>query len=136
MNANERPSPSPLPAETNDITGAIVDAAYTVHVALGPGLLENIYEICLAHELTKRNLNVVAQVSLPVEYDGMRMDAGLRMDMVVNSCVVVEIKAVEKLAPIHTAQLLTYLKLSGMRAGLLINFNVERIRDGIKRVVL
>jgi GxxExxY protein len=114
----------------------IVDAASRVHSALGPGLLESVYETCLVHELTKRGLRVARQVSLPVVYDTIRLDAGLRLDLLVEDCVIVELKAVETLLPVHHAQVLSYLKLSGKRLGLLINFNVPLIRDGIRRIAL
>ena len=114
----------------------VVDAAFTVHSTLGPGLLESIYEICLAHELAKRGLRVERQVSLPVVYDNLTLDAGMRLDMVVAESVLLELKAVEAILPIHLAQVLTYLKLSGRRLGLLINFNVVRLKDGIKRLAL
>lgn len=107
-----------------------------MHSGLGPGLLESAYEVCLAHELAKRELKVDRQLSLPVQYDGIRMDSGLRLDLLIESCLVVELKAVETLLPVHKAQLLTYLKLSGHRVGLLVNFNVVLIKDGIVRVVL
>ena len=126
----------PIPEGVNQAATRVVDAAFTVHSALGPGLLESVYEVCLAHELTKRSLKVERQVALPVSYDGIRLDAGLRFDLLVESCLVIELKAVETLLPVHEAQLLTYLKLSGYRLGLLINFNVPLIKDGIKRVVL
>ena len=114
----------------------MVDAAYAVHHALGPGLLESVYEVCLVHELTERGLKVERQVVLPVTYDDVRLDAGLRLDLVVNGCLVVELKAIEALLPVHKAQLLTYLKLSGHRLGLLLNFNFSVIKDGIQRVAL
>ena len=114
----------------------MVDAAYAVHRALGPGLLESVYEVCLIHELNKRGLKVDRQVAVPVVYDDVRLDAGLRLDLVVENGVLVELKAVETILPVHHAQVLTYLKLSGLRLGLLINFNVPVIRDGIKRIVL
>jgi len=126
----------PIPAQTDAVARQIVDAAYTVHKALGPGLLENVYEVCLAYELRKRNLDVAEQVILPVVYDGIRLDAGLRLDLLVNQCVIVELKAVEHLSPVHKAQVLTYLKLTGHRLALLINFNVPIIKDGIERIVL
>ena len=113
-----------------------MDAAFAVHSKLGPGLLESVYEVCLAHELEKRGRHVRRQVSLPVFYDGIRLDAGLRLDMVVDDCLVVEIKAVEQLLPVHKAQVLTYLKLTGHRLGLLVNFNTSLIKDGIKRIIL
>lgn len=119
----------------NDISGAIVDAAMKVHTTLGPGLLESAYEACLTHELRKRGHTVGAQAALPVLYDGTQVDVGYRIDLLVDDAVVVELKAVDKLAPIHDAQLLTYLKLSGKKVGLLINFNVLHLKDGIKRMV-
>ncbi|MBX7246019.1 MAG: GxxExxY protein [Candidatus Sumerlaeaceae bacterium] len=112
----------------------IVDAAYRVHSQLGPGLLESVYEICLAHELRKRGLVVEIQVQMPILYDGLNLDSGLRLDLLVEGEVVVELKAVESIHPVHTAQILTYLKLSGKRLGYLINFNVTNIGDGIKRI--
>lgn len=106
-----------------------------VHTVLGPGLLESAYEACLAHELKKAGLEVKLQVALPILYDGVKLDAGYRLDMVINDLVIVEIKAVEAFAPIHTAQLLSYLKLSHKKLGLLLNFHVVHLREGIKRVV-
>jgi len=119
----------------NEVSGQIVDAAMRVHTALGPGLLESAYEGCLTYELRKRGLKVAAQVGLPVVYEGVNIDVGYRIDLLVDDLVIVELKAVDKLAPIHEAQLLTYLKLSGKRLGLLINFNVLHLKDGIKRMV-
>ncbi|MCL4305892.1 GxxExxY protein [bacterium] len=119
----------------NEISGQIVDAALCVHRELGPGLLESAYEACLKYELGKRGIPVRAQVELPVVYDGVRIDAGYRLDMLVAEAVVVELKVVERFAPIHEAQLLSYLKLGGFRIGLLINFNVLLLKDGIKRMV-
>jgi GxxExxY protein len=118
----------------NIVSGKIVDAAMRVHSILGPGLLENAYEACLRHELSRRGLDVETQVQLPVEYDGVLIDAGYRIDLVVAGAVLVELKAVEKIAPIHETQLLTYLKLSGKKLGLLLNFNVVQMKDGIKRI--
>jgi GxxExxY protein len=126
----------PIPRETDEIASEIVDAAFAVHSALGPGLLEGVYEACLLHELNKRGLKTERQVSLPVVYDGLRLDAGLRLDLVVEDRVVVELKAVEALLPVHKAQVLTYLKLSGHRLGLLVNFNTPLIKQGIQRIVL
>ena len=126
----------PIPPETNEIARQIVDAAFAVHTALGPGLLESVYEVCLAHELRKRGLTVRQQVVLPVHYDGVRLDAGLRLDLLVNDTVIVEIKAVENLLPVHKAQALTYLKLTSSRLALLINFNVPVIKEGIHRLAL
>jgi GxxExxY protein len=119
----------------NEVSGQIVDAAMKVHTALGPGLLESAYEGCLLHELRKRGLRVEKQVALPVVYDGVQIDVGYRIDLLVEDLVIVELKSVEALAPIHEAQLLTYLKLSDKRLGLLINFNVLHVKDGVKRRV-
>jgi len=128
--------PEPIPQATEEVARNVVDAAYSVHSTLGPGLLESVYETCLARELAKREIAFKRQVDLPVVYDGVRMDAGLRLDLLVEDVVVVEIKAIEALIPVHMAQVLTYLKLSGRRLGLLINFNVPVIKDGIRRIVL
>lgn len=119
----------------NAIAKAIVRAAYTVHKTLGPGLLESVYEICLAHELQKMGHQVQRQQGLPVHYDGIKVEAGLRLDLIVDDTVIVEIKAVETMHPVFKAQLFTYLKLTGRQLGLLINFNVELIKDHIRRVV-
>ena len=120
---------------TNDVSGQVVDAAFVVHSELGPGLLESAYEVCLAHELRKRHISVQTQVLLPVTYDGVEIDAGYRLDLIVADRVIVELKSVSQIAPIHEAQLLSYLKLSGLTVGLLINFNVVKIKDGIRRMV-
>lgn len=122
--------------EVDAIAKEIVDAAFNVHRNLGPGLLESVYEICLMHELNKRNLDVEKQKRIPVLYDGVRLDTDLRLDMLVENKVVVELKAVETMLPVYEAQLLTYLKLTGKRLGLLINFNVPLIKYGIKRRIL
>lgn len=120
--------------EINDVSGQIVDAAMKVHSALGPGLLESAYEACLKHELSKRGLQVISQQIPPVVYEGIKIDTGYRIDLLVEDAVMVELKAVDKIASIHEAQLLSYLKLSGKRLGLLINFNVLYLKDGIKRM--
>lgn len=120
--------------ELNDITGQIVDAAIKVHSRLGPGLLESAYEACLAYELRHRGLQVATQVALPIQYEGVELDAGYRLDLLVEALVIVEHKAVEKMIPLYDAQLLSYLKLSGHKIGLLINFNVVQLKDGIKRL--
>ncbi|RJR36854.1 MAG: GxxExxY protein [Deltaproteobacteria bacterium] len=117
----------------NDLTKEVIGAAIEVHRTLGPGLLESAYEECLCHELQLRNLNFERQKSLPVVFKEIRLD---RLDLLVSNALVVEIKAVEALLPIHKAQLLTYLKLGGWNIGLLINFNVPALKNGIKRVVL
>jgi GxxExxY protein len=126
----------PVPTRTDEVARAIVDAAFQVHSKLGPGLLESVYEVCMEYELKKHGLAVKRQVVLPVIYDDIKLDAGLRLDMLVEDCVIVELKAVEQMVPIFEAQLLTYLKLTGHRVGLLINFNVPVVKDGIKRMVL
>lgn len=120
----------------NQVSGQIVDAAFKVHSQLGPGLLESVYEACLIYELRKRQLNLASQVELPIVYDNTRLDTGFRLDLLVEQCVIVELKAVEAIIPVHKAQLLTYLKLSGYRVGLLINFNVPLIKQGIQRFIL
>ena len=122
--------------EINRITETIIGAAIEVHRALGPGLLESAYEECLCRELSLRGIPFERQRSLPVEYKGLRLDCGYRLDLLVADTVVVEIKAVESLLPIHEAQLLTYLRLGGWKVGLLINFNVAVLRQGIRRRVL
>ncbi len=125
-----------IPRRTDEVAKEIVDSAFKVHRELGPGLLESVYEICLAHELIKRGLDVRRQVNFPIMYDGERLDTGLRLDLLVEDRVIVEIKAVENHKPLFEAQVLTYLKLSGKRLGLLINFNVMLFKDGIKRIAL
>lgn len=119
----------------NEISKVVVDAAYRIHVALGPGLLESIYEVVLCHELKKRGLRVERQVPVPIEYDGIRFDEGFRADIVVEGKVVLELKSVENLAPVHHKQTLTYVRLTDKRLGLLINFGEARIKDGISRIV-
>lgn len=124
-----------MPSPINDLSSAIIGAAIQVHRALGPGLLESAYEQCLAHELSLRNLSFERQKGIPVHYKGTRLDCGYRLDFLVNHMIVVEVKAIDTLLPIHQAQLLSYLKLGGWKLGLLINFHVPLLREGIKRVV-
>ncbi len=119
----------------NEIATVIVDAALSVHRTLGPGLLESVYEAALAFELRDRGLQVQRQVPIPVRYRDVIFDEGFRADLVVEAKVIVELKSVERVAPVHCKQLLTHLRLADLRLGLLINFNVELLRDGIKRVV-
>ncbi|MBI4497983.1 MAG: GxxExxY protein [Chloroflexi bacterium] len=119
----------------DQVTGAIIGAAIAVHRELGPGLLESAYEACLAYELAERGLVVERQKELPVTYRGITVDCGYRIDLLVEGAVIVELKAVERLEPIHEAQLLSYLKLSGCWAGLLVNFNVKVLKNGIRRLV-
>jgi len=118
----------------NDIGDAIIGAAMRVHSQLGPGLLESAYEVCLRHELEKRELRARSQVLLPVKYDGLDLDAGYRIDLLVEDAVVVELKTVQAILPVHKAQLLSYLKLSGCKLGYLLNFYVTHMRDGITRM--
>jgi GxxExxY protein len=122
-------------AEMNVRSGQVVDAAMRVHSALGPGLLESAYEACLAYELRKRGLRVRRQVAMPIVYDGVTMELAYRADLLVDGVVLVELKTVAKLIPIHEAQLLSYLKLSGLRLGLLINFHELQLKNGIKRLM-
>ena len=126
----------PIPLEVEAIGKKILDAAYTVHTALGPGLLESVYEACLAYELQKQNLKVETQAVVPVKYQDVYVETGLRLDVWVEKSVIVELKAVESMPPLCDAQLLTYLKITGCRLGFLINFNVKHLKDGIKRMVL
>jgi GxxExxY protein len=119
----------------NEITERIIGAAMEVHRELGPGLLESTYEACLAYELRERGLRVEQQKALPVKYRDVQLDAGYRIDLLVENCVVVELKAVDKIEPIHKAQVLSYLKLSGYPIGLLINFNVTLLKRGVNRLV-
>lgn len=138
-----RRGPTPEPSTTvplsrealNRITGEIIDAAIYVHRGLGPGLLESVYVAVLAFELRKRGLHVVTQVPVPVTWESVHLDVGFRIDLLVEQLVVVEVKALAAVAPVHKQQLLTYLRLSNRRVGLLINFNVELLKDGVSRVV-
>ncbi len=118
-----------------EVTGKIIDAAMNVHSALGPGLLESAYEACLLFELHKKGLKAEKQVALPVIYEDVKIDVGYRIDLLVEDVVIVELKSVESVLPIHQAQLISYLKLSGRKVGLLINFNVEHLKEGIRRLV-
>ncbi|PVW14325.1 GxxExxY protein [Marixanthomonas spongiae] len=119
----------------NELSSKIIGAAIAVHKQLGPGLLESTYEVCLAHELKLLGLQIRQQVALPVVYKNIKLNAGYRLDLIVNEKVIIEIKSIDCLAPIHTAQILTYLKLTDIKLGLLINFNEVKVVDGIKRVL-
>ena len=121
--------------ELNRISGAVVDAAMKVHTALGPGLLESTYAVCLARELRDRGFTADTEIALPVVYRGVTIEHGYRIDLLVNGAVIVELKAAESFHPLYEAQLLSYLKLSGKKLGLLVNFNVAHLKDGIKRRV-
>ena len=120
--------------EKDELTGRILGVAFRVHTVLGPGLLESVYEIALAHELRKAGLLVATQVEMPVVYDGIRLDLAFRADMIVESTVILELKSVEALAPVHSKQLLNYLRLSGLKTGLLINFNTISLKDQLIRL--
>jgi GxxExxY protein len=122
--------------ELNKISYDIIGCAYKVHSKLGPGLLESTYKVCLTYELDKMNYNVEMEKALPVVYDEIKLEAGYRIDLLVNKKVIVELKSVETLNDVHTAQVLTYLKLADVKLGLLINFNVKDLKQGIKRYVL
>ena len=124
------------PVELDGVARTIVDSGLKVHRALGPGLLESAYGHCLAHELHARGLSVATQVVLPIVYEGVKLDAGYRLDLLVENKVIIEIKAVETLLPLAEAQVLTYLRLSGLRLGFLMNFNVQLFKNGVKRIVL
>ncbi len=126
----------PISEVTNRVAREIVDAAFKVHSNLGPGLLERVYQTCMVYELGKRGLQVESEKPQPVIYEGIKLEEGYRLDLLVEQSVIVELKAVEVILPVHKAQLLTYLKLSGCRLGLLINFNVPLIKDGIQRIAL
>lgn len=125
----------PVSSDVEALAKKVLDAAFRVHRALGPGLLESVYERCICHELKKSGIEFVSQAALPIEYDDLVIDGGLRIDILVGGRLVVELKAVESLLPIHEAQLFTYIKLSHNRLGLLLNFNVPMLKDGIKRIV-
>lgn len=122
--------------ELNSLSYKIIGCVYKVHSELGPGLLESTYEVCLEYELLKGGLIVERQKTLPVIYNSITLDAGYRIDLLVNDQIILEIKSVEALAPIHTAQLMTYLKLSDVKLGLLLNFNVKDMKTGIKRIIM
>jgi GxxExxY protein len=124
-----------LPAELNELSRLILDCAFAVHKSLGPGLLETTYRLCLTHEIRKRGILVERELALPIVYDGLSLESGYRIDMLVGGLVTVELKAVESIIAVHPAQLLSYLKHSGKRLGLLINFNSVLLKDGIRRVI-
>jgi GxxExxY protein len=123
------------PNPTQQVSHAVITAAMRVHSELGPGLLESTYTACLQYELKKAGFGSDAQVGLPVVYDGVKLDLGYRIDLLVENLVIVELKSVDAIAPVHQAQIISYLKLSGRAVGLLINFNVAHLKDGIKRFV-
>ena len=119
----------------NEISKILVDCCYKVHTELGPGLLESVYEEVLSYEIIKRGLNVERQKGIPVVYDSIKMELGFRADLILENKVIIELKSIEAIAPVHSKQLLTYLRLTGFKLGLLVNFNEALIKDGIKRIV-
>jgi GxxExxY protein len=127
---------SPLSEHEESLGKIIIDAAVCVHKQLGPGLLEKVYEVCFCHELTKRGCQVQRQIAIPVIYDGITFDEGLRIDVLVNDQVIIELKAVDTINPVWQAQVLSYLRLTGKRLGYVINFNVPVIKQGIQRIIL
>ncbi len=139
---NNQPKPTkmntnfePISEELERLSKIAVNAAYQVHSALGPGLLESVYEVCMMYEFAKVGIQAERQLAVPVLYDGVLLDAALKIDILIEGKLILELKAVEQIAPVHKAQLITYLKLTNRRLGLLINFNVPVIKEGIKRIV-
>ncbi len=126
----------PIPIKTEQMGKIVLDAAYKVHTVLGPGLLESVYVTAMKHVLENGGTLAEAEVKLPILFEGIRLESGLRLDMLIEKCVIVELKAVENMNPVYKAQLMTYLRLSGVRLGFLINFNVPHLKDGIKRIVV
>ena len=126
----------PIPVETERIGKLVLDAAYKVHTTLGPGLLESVYQVAMKHVLERGGTPVETELKLPIMFEGVKLESGLRIDMMVAHCVIAELKSVEKMNPVYEAQLMTYLRLSETRLGFLINFNVPRLKDGIKRIVI
>jgi len=136
MNSSPKKVFQPIAPDVERIGKAVLDAAFKVHTALGPGLLESVYETTMAYEVRKSGLNVATQVALPILYDGQKLESGFRLDMLVEKCVIAELKSVEAMNPVYEAQIMTYLRLSSVRLGFLINFNVKHLKDGIKRFVV
>jgi iron complex transport system substrate-binding protein len=128
------PTETPAVSELNRISGEIVDAAVAIHSELGPGLLESVYEVTLAHVLRQRGFRIDRQVPVPIEFHGIRFDEGYRLDVVVDDLIIIEIKSIEEISPVHKKQLLTYLRLTRRPLGLLLNFNVNLMKEGISRV--
>ena len=126
---------SPLSREIEELSRNLVDSAFKVHQTLGPGLLESVYEACLCVELKKRGIRYKSQAQIPLVYEGVSIDAGLRLDLLVESSIILETKSVERLLPVHQSQLLTYLKLADLHLGLLINFNVALLKQGVRRII-
>ena len=131
----QRKNYAPIVANVEKVGKTVLDAVFKVHTALGPGLLESVYETTTAYEIRKNGLIVATQVSQPIVYDNQELDSGFRLDMLVEKCVIVEVKSVETMHPVYEAQIMTYLRLSRVRLGFLINFNVKHLKNGIKRFV-
>ncbi len=127
---------APIPAETERIGKLVLDAAFKVHTVLGPGLLESVYKIATKHVLLTGKVVAESEVKLPIMFEGVSLDSALKIDLLVEKCVIAELKSVEKMNPVYDAQLMTYLRLSKVRLGFLINFNVPHLKDGIKRIVV
>ncbi len=136
MNSSPKKVFQPIPPDVEKVGKAVLDAAFKVHTVLGPGLLESVYQVSMKHVLEKNNLVVETEVKLPIVFEGVILESGLRLDMLVGKSVIAELKSVEKMNPVYEAQLMTYLRLSGVRLGFLINFNVPHLKDGIKRIVV
>jgi GxxExxY protein len=136
MNSSPRKVFQPIAPDVERVGKAFLDAAFKVHTALGPGLLESVYETTVAYEIRKSGLTVVTQVSVPIIYDSQKLETGFRLDMLLENCVIAELKSVESMNSVYEAQIMTYLRLSNIRLGFLINFNVKHLKDGIKRFVL
>jgi GxxExxY protein len=126
----------PIPADVERIGKVVLDAAFKVHTVLGPGLLESVYRTAMKHVIETHGISAETEVKLPIIFEGVKLESGLRLDMLVGQCVIAELKSVEKMNPVYEAQLLTYLRLSRVRLGFLINFNVPHLKDGIKRFVV
>lgn len=126
----------PIPPDVERVGKIVLDAAYKVHTVLGPGLLESVYQIAMKHVITMNNTLAETEVKLPIMFEGVKLESALRIDMLVEKCVIAELKSVETMNPVYEAQLMTYLRLSKVRLGFLINFNVPHLKDGIKRIVV
>lgn len=136
MNSSPKRVFQPVPPDVEKAGKTVLDSAFKVHTALGPGLLESVYETTLTYEIRKNGLTVANQLPVPILYDGQKLEAGFRLDMLVEDRDIVELKSVENMNPVYEAQIMTYLRLSGKRLGFLINFNVKHLKDGIKRFVM
>ena len=136
MNSPQKKVFQPIAPDVERVGKAFLDAAFKVHTALGPGLLESVYGTTVAYEVRKSGLTVVTQVPVPIIYDGQKLETGFRLDMLLENCVIAELKSVENMNSVYEAQIMTYLRLSNIRLGFLINFNVKHLKDGIKRFVI